>query len=155
LVVDVRNQISGLKNKLGSTGTVRVLWVVQAEPVRAAGRSTFVNELIELAGGENALGPTIQQYPQIGTEELLACGAETIIQSAMGTKDLDRQQQAAEAFWQKFENLPAVKDNRIYVVQPDTVLRLSPRLGQGVELVAQCLHPKLFAQTGGAKQQDP
>jgi iron complex transport system substrate-binding protein len=153
LVADVKNQMSDLQSKLNSARTARVLWVVQAEPLRAAGRSTFVNELIELAGGENAIGPTVQQYPQIGTEELLACGAETIIQSAMGTDDLAGEQQAAEAFWQKFENLPAVKNNRIYVVQPDTVLRLSPRLPQGIELIAQCLHPTLFAQTGA--KQDP
>jgi iron complex transport system substrate-binding protein len=155
LVAEIVEQMSGLQSKLGPARTARVLWVVQAEPLRAAGRSTFVNELIELAGGENAIGPTVQQYPQIGTEELLACGAETIIQSAMGTDDLADEQQAAEAFWQRFENLPAVKNNRIYVVQPDTVLRLSPRLPEGIELIAQCLHPKLFARTDDAEQEKP
>ena len=102
--------------------------------------------MIELAGGENAIGPTIGQYPLIGTEELLACGAEVIIQpliksGAMGTSDIGRQQQAAEAFWSKLVSLPAVKNNRIYVVQPDTILRLGPRLPQGVEVIARCLHP--------------
>jgi len=141
LVKDISNQLNDLQLKLGSTNKVKVLWVVQNEPLRVAGRKTFINELIELAGGENAIGPTIAQYPQIGTEQLLACGAETIIQSAMGTNNITEQQQAAEMFWSKWASLPAVKNNRIYIVESDTVLRLGPRICQGIELIARCLHP--------------
>ncbi|GAI48127.1 unnamed protein product, partial [marine sediment metagenome] len=78
----------------------------------------------------------------IGTEELLACGPEVIIQPAMGTGNIRQQQHAAKVFWGRWANLPAVKNNRIYVVEPDTVLRLGPRLPQGAELIAGCLHPK-------------
>jgi len=143
LVEDIANRLNNLRSKLAGTDKVKVLWVVQAEPLRVAGRSTFLNELIELASGENAIGPTIQQYPPIGTEELLACGAETIIQSAMRVSNIPEQQQAAERFWSKWLTLPAVKNNRIYVIDPDTTLRLGPRLCQGLELVVRCLHPEI------------
>lgn len=146
LVKNTRNQLNDLQSKFSSANKVRMLWVSQVEPLRVAGRNTFINKLIELAGGENAIGPTIQQYPHIGTEELLACGAETIIQSAMGTSSIAEQQQAAQVFWSRWPNLPAVKNNRIYVVEPDTVVRLGPRLCQGIELIAQCLHPDIFMQ---------
>ncbi|NIP22433.1 MAG: ABC transporter substrate-binding protein [Phycisphaerae bacterium] len=153
LLKNINNQLNDLQLKLDSVNKVRVLWVVQAEPLRVAGRNTFINELIELAGGENAIGNTLQQYPSIGTEEILACGAETIIQSAMGKSSIAEQQKAAEKFWSKWEHLPAVKNNRIYVVEPDTVTRLGPRLCQGVELIARCLHPDIFAQKQNAAQQ--
>ncbi len=146
LAENIRKKINDLQSKYSSTNKVRTLWVVQVEPLRIAGRSTFVNEMIEFAGGENAIGPTIGQYPQIGTEELLACGAEVIIQSAMGADNIDRQQQAAELFWSKLAALPAVKNNRIYVVNPDTVLRLGPRLPEGIEIIARCLHPATATQ---------
>ena len=146
LVKNIRSQMNGLQLKLSSTNKVKVLWVVQVEPLRVAGRNTFVNELIELAGGENAIGPTLQQYPPIGSEEILTCGAETIVQSAMGTSNIPEQQQAAEMFWSRWANLPAVKNNRIYVVKPDTILRLGPRICQGIELIAYCLHPDTFTQ---------
>ncbi|MFB0554682.1 MAG: ABC transporter substrate-binding protein [Phycisphaerae bacterium] len=141
LIEQIKGQLNYLKSKYSSTNKPKVLWVVQTEPLRVAGRNTFINELIELLGGENAIGPTIQQYPPIGTEELLACNAEVIIQSSMGIIDIGRQQQQAEVFWSKWASLPAVKDNKIYVVDSDTVLRLGPRLPQGVEMVGQCLHP--------------
>jgi iron complex transport system substrate-binding protein len=143
---DIRKKIDDLQSKYSLANKVRTLWVVQVEPLRVVGRNTFINEMIELAGGENAIGPTISQYPQIGTEELLACGAEVIIQSAMGMDNPDRQQQAAEAFWSKFAALPAAKNNRIYVVNPDTVSRLGPRLPQGIKMIAGYLHPDIATQ---------
>ena len=152
LVKDISNQLSDLQLKLSSTNKVKVLWVVQAEPLRVAGRNTFINELIEIAGGENAIGPTIQQYPPISTEEILTCGAETIIQSAMGKNDIAEQQKASERFWSRWPNLPAVKNNRIYVVDPDTILRLGPRLPQGIKLIARCLHQDIIKQQNEAAQ---
>lgn len=139
---NISNRLNDLQSKFSSTNKVKVLWVVQTEPLRVAGRNTFINELIELAGGENAIAATIGRYPAIGTEELLACGPEVIIQPATGTGNIRQQQKAAEVFWGRRANLPAVKNNRIYVVEPDTVLRLGPRLPQAVELIAGCLHPK-------------
>ncbi len=153
LVENINNHLNDLQLKLSSVNKVKVLWVVQVEPLRLAGRDTFINELIKLAGGENAIGNTIQQYPPIGTEEILACGAETIIQSAMGKSNIAEQQKAAERFWSRWANLPAVKNNRIYVVEPDTVVRLGPRLCRGIELIARCLHPDIFAQRQNAAQQ--
>ncbi len=152
LVTDVKKQINQIRSKSSSAGKVKVLWVMQTEPVRVAGVNTFINEIIELAGGQNAIGPTIDQYPSVGTEAILGCGAEVIIQSAMGTDTIARQQKAAEEFWSRFANLPAVKDKRIYVIDPDTVLRLGPRLSEGAKAVAKYLHPELFAQPQETKQ---
>lgn len=152
LVNNINSQLNDLQLKLGSANKVKVLWVVQSEPLRVAGRNTFINELIELAGGENAIGDTLQQYPPIGTEEILTCGAETIIQSAMGKINMVDQQKAAEKFWSRWVHLPAVKNNRIYVVEPDTTLRLGPRLPQGVKLINDCLYEDSIRQTGHLAQ---
>ncbi len=144
LADDIVMRLDNLGSKIASGNKVKVLWVVQTEPLRVAGRNTFLNEFIELAGGQNAIGPTIQQYPPLGTEELLACEAQAIIQSAMAADNIPGQQQAAERFWGRWPTLPAVKHNRIYVIDPDTTLRLGPRLCQGLELIARCLHPGVF-----------
>jgi iron complex transport system substrate-binding protein len=65
----------------------------------------------------------------------------------MGTEEIAKQQEAAEKFWSRFANLPAVKDKKVYVIEADTVLRLGPRLPDGAMKVAKLLHPELFAQT--------
>jgi iron complex transport system substrate-binding protein len=140
LIENINSKLDVLKSKYNSPNKPKVLWVIQTEPLRVVGRNTFINELIELLGAENAIGPTIQQYPPISTEELLACNAEIIIQSAMGKADISVQQQQSETFWSQWPGLQAVKNNKVYVIDSDMVLRLGPRLPQGIEMVGRCLY---------------
>ena len=152
LIADIRGRLDRIRKTSSSAGKVKVLWVMQNEPLRVAGVKTFINEIVELAGGQNAIAPTVDLYPSVGTEEILLCGAEVIIQSAMGKQDILKQQAEAEQFWSRFSNLPAVKNKRIYVIDPDAVFRLGPRLPQGAQAVAECLHPESFANPENINQ---
>ncbi len=100
--------------------------------------------MIELAGGTNAIGPTLHKYPPIGAEQVIACRPDVIVEPAMGEKDLKVQRKEALEYWSKFGNLPAVRDGRIYIIEGDTVSRLGPRLYEGVEAISKCLRPHLF-----------
>jgi iron complex transport system substrate-binding protein len=145
LVCDIKAKLNRLSALVSTNDRVRVLWVVQREPLRVAGRDTFVNELIELAGGENAIKPTMHKYPPIGAEQVIACRPDVIIEPAMDQKDPAGQQASALEYWSKFQNVPAVISKRIYVIAGDTVSRLGPRLYEGTETIARCLRPELFA----------
>ena len=146
LVYNITKKLNDLSALVRAEPKVKVLWVVQREPLRVAGRDTFVNELIELAGGENAIGPTVHKYPPIGAEQVIACGAAVIIEPAMGQEDLAGQRDRALQYWSKFKNVPAVRDRQVYVIDGDTVSRLGPRLYQGAETIARCLRPELFVK---------
>ena len=140
----IRTKLQQLSTLVGAEAKVKVLWVVQREPLRVAGRDTFVNEMIELAGGENAIGPTVHKYPPIGAEQVIACNAAVIIESAMGREDIEGQRDRALQHWSKFKYLSAVANRRVYVICGDTVSRLGPRLYEGTETIARCLRPELF-----------
>ncbi len=138
--------VAAIKARLAQTGQrvrvnprPRVLWVVQREPLRVAGRDTFVNELIQLAGGVNAIGPTVQKYPPVGAEQVVGRQVDVIIEPSMAGYDLRGQQRTAEAFWGRYAAVPAVRNGRIYVIDGDTVSRLGPRLCEGVSVVERCL----------------
>ncbi|HPC63864.1 MAG TPA: helical backbone metal receptor [Anaerohalosphaeraceae bacterium] len=120
----------------------KVLWVIQRQPLRAAGIRAFPNELIETAGGINAIGDTPHQYPPIAAETVLAAKPDVIIETADDAQSLKRQQETASQFYRRFAGVPAVQTGRIYVLDGDLVSRLGPRLAEGMEQVAECLHPK-------------
>jgi len=145
LEYDLRKKLNNLSVLVSTNDRIKVLWVVQREPLRVAGRDTFINEMIELAGGENAIGSTVHKYPPIGAEQVIVCGAEVIIEPAMKHDDPAKQQASALQYWSRFKKLPAVANKRIYVIQDDTVSRLGPRLYEGTETIARCLKPELFA----------
>ena len=144
LIGSVREKLKALSSLVGDEAKVKVLWVVQREPLRVAGRDTFVNELIELAGGENAIGPTLHKYPPIGAEQVIISRPEVIIEPDMGQKDPAAQRDAALRYWSRFKNVPAVTNGRIYVIPGGAVSRLGPRLYEATETIARCLRPRLF-----------
>jgi len=49
-----------------------------------------------------------------------------------------------KAEWQRWPQMPAVKNNRIHLIDSDLVDRASPRLVEGLEVLAQLIHPMLF-----------
>jgi len=145
LASHLRTKLNQLSALMATNERLKVLWVIDRDPLRVAGRDTFVNELIKLAGGENAIGPTVHKYPPIGSEQVIACAADVIIEPAMASESVAEQQRTAIEYWSRFKNVPAVANQRVYVIPPDTVCRLGPRLYEGVEMVARCLRPELFA----------
>ena len=117
----------------------KVLWVIQRYPFRVAGRETFINELIEMAGGVNAVGPTLPQYPPINTEAVIGCMPDVIIEPVMDPERMDEQRATAADFYRRYAAVPAVRRGRIHIIDGDLVSRLGPRLDEAIECVAQCL----------------
>jgi len=144
LNLNIKKKLDKLSALMSTSNKVKVLWVIQRDPLRVAGQDTFVNELIELAGGQNAIGPTMHKYPPIGAEQVIASGVEVVIEPTMSSKDLAEQQAGALEYWSRFKNVPAAQSKRIYVIRGDTVCRLGPRIYEGVETIARCLRPELF-----------
>ena len=142
---NIQSEIHKLQQATTGMPKVKVLWVVQREPLRVAGRDTFINEIIELASGENAIGRTLHKYPPIGAEQIIVSAPEVIIEPTMVQGQAERQQQAP-AYWSRFGDLPALANERIYVIDGDMVSRLGPRLHIAVEAVAKCLRPELFGE---------
>jgi len=144
LAANIKQKLDRIALLVAEKEKVTVLYIVQREPLRVAGRDTFINEMIALAGGENAIGPTIQKYPPISSEQFIACNALVIIEPTMGRPVSEHLQNDAVRYWSRFKNVPAVRNKRIYVVADDAVSQLGPRLPQGVETIARCLKPELF-----------
>lgn len=117
----------------------KVLWVIQRYPFRVAGRETFINELIEMAGGVNAIGTTLTQYPPVNTEEVIGSMPDVIIEPVMDPKLFDEQQSSAAEFYHRYAVVPAVRNGRIHIIDGDVVSRLGPRLEEAAKLIAECL----------------
>jgi len=146
MITDTRSKLGDLSALVKTDSPPKVLWVVQREPLRVAGKDTFVTEMIELAGGRNAISSTIHKYPPIGPEQVIACRPDVIIEPAMHPGRLESQRESALKYWNKsqFENVPAVINNCVYVIDGDLVSRLGSRFYQGVEKIARCMNPQLF-----------
>ncbi|MEN8127962.1 MAG: helical backbone metal receptor [Planctomycetota bacterium] len=139
MVQRLRDKQTEMTSRYADRPKPKVLWVIQRYPLRVAGRDTFINELIEMAGGVNAIGPTMTQYPPVNTEAVIGSMPDVIIEPVMDPEQFDTQQSSAAEFYHRFEIVPAVQNGRIHIIDGDVVSRLGPRLDEAAELIAECL----------------
>lgn len=112
-------------------------------PIVTVGKGSFADDLIRLAGGENIAGNETERYPRLGMEEILKRSPEIIIISSMNPKgDYQRMIQ----HWRNWKSLPAVKNDRIHLIDSDLIDRPSPRIIEGLEELARKFHPDQFKE---------
>jgi iron complex transport system substrate-binding protein len=140
LIQRLRKQQNTMTDQFaGRSDLPKVLWVVQREPLCIAGTDTFINDMIEIAGGVNAIGSTMNQYPRISAEEVLRSSPDVIIEPVMDPEQADSQRATAIEFYRRYAAIPAVQNERIHVIDGDVVSRLGPRMDQALMKISQCI----------------
>ncbi len=138
VVNEIESRISAVKKRVDSLPKPRVFYVLQTGPLITAGRNTFINDLIVLAGGSSISGEETADYPQFSRETVIARAPEIIIAPAIHGSELVREADLRR----DFAITPAVRFNRIVRVNPDWVDRPGPRIADGLEQLARGLHPE-------------
>jgi len=114
----------------------KVMYVVWHEPLMSAGRKTFANDLIEIAGGENIYSDTEVQYPTISLESVIDRNPDIIITS-MGHGDAKNLTYEYIMNEPRLKNVNAVKNGRVYGIDTDLTGRPGPRIIDGLERFAE------------------
>ena len=144
LVVSLKARVETVMQKTSSLTTKPVVFyeLDGSEPAKpwTAGPGTFIDILIELAGGINVGHVLSGAWAQISAEELLVQNPEIILlgDAAYG---MTAEQVAARAGW---ENLRAVQEGKIYAFNDDLVSRPGPRLVDALEELSKLLHPEVY-----------
>jgi cobalamin transport system substrate-binding protein len=107
-----------------------------------AGSGTFVNTLIDMAGGFNIASDIAGQYLEMSSEELLVRNPSVIIlgDAAYGISVKDVK---ARPGWSQ---IAAVVNDQIFAFDDNLVSRPGPRLVDGLEEFVKLLHPGLMDQ---------
>lgn len=141
---DMQRRIEQVARKLqGEFVRPDVFFQIDAEPIVSAGEGTFIHELIVKAGGRNLAAGAGTKYPKFSWEDVLNFRPEVAIIATMAGGYSD---EALKAGWYRWPQLPAVRDNRVHVVDAGLVDRPTPRLVEGLETFAGIIHPELFGE---------
>ncbi|MCX6056272.1 MAG: cobalamin-binding protein [Chloroflexi bacterium] len=112
------------------------------EPAKpwTSGPGTYLDQLIQMAGGVNLGASMTEAWAQISLEEILVQDPNLILlgDSIYG---MTPEQVSARPGWEK---LTAIQQDRILAFNDDLVSRPGPRLVDGLEELAKLIHPELF-----------
>jgi iron complex transport system substrate-binding protein len=102
----------------------------------AAGPGSWLDELVAVVGGENALAGAAVRYPKISREEILRAQPDVIIDAAFVADAA-----APVADWQELADVPAVKTDRVFAAKEPYLLAPSPRVKEALTAVGTMLRP--------------
>ncbi len=147
LVGEIAGRIDRVKLTVRAQPRVRVAALEWLDPVYVAGHWT--PQMIEIAGGVDVLGLPGERSEVVSWEQLAAAEPEVLVVMPCGY-DAERAAQEARTFAGR---LSAVGARRIVAVNASAYFsRPGPRLIDGLELLAQILHPERFADPPAPSQ---
>jgi iron complex transport system substrate-binding protein len=133
LVVAMRQRLDSVPT---FADTPRVYVEISGTPLMTAGGGTFINELLERAGGRNVFASSVQEYPVVDPEAVLAADPQVIL---LLHPDMRAPDVARRIGW---GGIDAVRQGRVYdQLDEDLFFRPGPRIVEGVVLLAKLLHP--------------
>ncbi|MGM0500242.1 MAG: ABC transporter substrate-binding protein [Bacillota bacterium] len=145
LTAEMEKEYQSLKKlvakKLENNDRKRVFYEIWSDPLYTAGSGTFIDSLIDAAGGYNVGREAQGSWPTYNMESLIAADPEVYISSQHSSlEDL-----TLESLREKkiLREISAFKNDRLYLVNQDLVNRPSPRIIEGYKELIKAIFPEL------------
>ena len=113
-----------------------VLYIIWHDPPQTAGPGTFLDELIELAGGENLFADTRASWPRISMEEIIRRSPDVVVAATRHDGNEADESWLGRPGWRE---VSAVREGRVLSVNGDLFNRPGPRLAEAAETLRDFL----------------
>jgi iron complex transport system substrate-binding protein len=136
---ELRARAAKVEEAVKTSPPLSVFYQLSAEPLYTAGRDSYITDLIARAGGRSVTRDVPGAWPRYSDEAALASKPEAIVMATGGSMGEANREIAAS-----LKNSPAAKAGKIIQINGDFLSRPGPRLVDGLEQMAQALHPEAF-----------
>jgi Periplasmic binding protein. len=138
IIKTMKDKIKEINDKVKDLPKVNVFYVVDTNGNWTAGKGTFIDELITLAGGNNVASDA-NGWAQYSVEKLIQKNPDVIITSQHATNAKNIKNMPG------YKDTKAAKEGKIFVISNDDIInRASDRIVLGLEEIAKDLHPEAF-----------
>lgn len=149
LRASIRRELDAVSRSVAGRPRVRVIAAFSAQPLVVAGRGSWVDEVLRVAGGENVID-TGARYPTVSVEVILGVAPDVVLDLSpeMGTSALSSTLSAHGAL--RSSRCPdggtecgSRTPTRVITLRDGVFLRPGPRVGEAARRLALALHPGL------------
>ena len=145
----IREELEEIRIKVSPAKKKKVFFSLYRTPgtlasITTVGPETYLNELINIAGGINVFDDVKQDYPVISKESLLKRQPEIIIEPYSQSNGKTSNETYVLNDWRDLKRLNAVENKNIHIVDSDLVLKPGPRVAKAALVLAKLIHPEVF-----------
>ena len=145
VLAGLRARVKAVRERAGRAETrPRTVLLEWIDPLFCGGH--WDPELVEIAGGVDAIGRMHQPSTQVSWESVRDFAPEVLVIAQCGFGvERSAQDMPTLASLPGYRDLPAVRDGRVFIVNgSDYFSRPGPRLVDSLEILAGLIHPHLF-----------
>jgi iron complex transport system substrate-binding protein len=150
LIDSIRAQLDEIRKRASQLKPVPVMFVIGRTPNRldgmvVAGKASYLDELIRLAGGDNVFRDSVAAYPAVSLEEVMARNPEVVIDMGDMSDTVnvsEEHRRSVVVLWQRASVLTAVKQHRVFAVAADIYVVPGPRVVDAARAFFEMLHPE-------------
>jgi ABC-type Fe3+-hydroxamate transport system substrate-binding protein len=139
----IRDDLGGIRRVTRELPEHSVYYDAWWHPPITIGGGSYLDSLITLAGGRNVFGDLASPSPQVSLEAIVARDPEIILYPVH--RGAERAPIPDRPGW---EVLGAVREDRIRVFDGEIVVRLGPRIADGLRELARAIHADSFSRPG-------
>lgn len=146
---NIEGRLNAIRDRVKGLRRPKTLLVFDRQPrtlqqMYVTGGRGFLNELLDIAGGDNVFADDRRESVQPSHEILLVRAPEVVVElratgllAAIGEKE-------EKAAWLALPSIPAVRSGRIHMLNGDYLVVPGPRIAAAAEALARALHPDAF-----------
>ena len=146
LVASIDAELRAVREAVAGRERTSVFYVVWYDPPTTSAAGTFIDELIQLAGGRNVFADAPGLWPQVSMEEVVRRQPDIILVSQTESTPIDLERFSSAVGWRE---LRAVREGRLVRVDANLYNRPGPRVAEAAQRLARLLHPEAFADETG------
>lgn len=135
-----RKEVAAISSRVADLPGKKVFLQVGAQPLFGSVQSSFTHDYIALGGGMNVIAD--QSVGTSSYEKILVRNPDVIIIAIMGSESGAAAREKEK--WQRFQAIGAVRNDRVYIINPDLVCSPSPEtFARTLAVIAGLIHPEI------------
>lgn len=139
ILIEMKAREEALLNAINEVKSKRVFYEVWHEPLMSTGPGSFIDEMIKMLGSENIASDATSAYADFSVETLIERNPEVYLTANDGMKTVEDIKARTG-----YDQIDAIKNDRIYFLDPDIISRPGPRIVEGLEILAEAIYSEIF-----------
>jgi len=145
----IEQQLDATRKRVAGRPRPKTLLIFGREPgtlrqIDASAGYGFLHDVMEIAGGADVLNDLARQSVTMSSEMVLARAPEVIIELHYGESLKPELLDSERKVWNALPSVPAVRNNRVYLLTGDEFVVPGPRITIAADRFARALHPEAY-----------